>query len=218
MTGILKKEVIIMRVIVVDDDKFVTASLKNILEASGEIEVLAVGNSGEEAVKLYRQYSPDMLLMDIRMEGMTGLEAAEKILGENKDAKILFLTTFTDEEYIIKVLRIGGKGYILKQDFDAIVPAIKAVCSGQSVFGSDIVIKLPNLLQADHKEKIKKFDLTEKECSIMKLVAQGMSNKEISNELFLSEGTVRNYISNLLEKLHLRDRTQVAIFWLKEIK
>lgn len=207
-----------MRVIVVDDDKFVTASLKTILEASGEIEVLCIGNSGEEAVKLYRQHKPDMLLMDIRMEGMTGLEAAEQILGEDREAKILFLTTFTDEEYIIKALRIGGKGYILKQDFDAIVPAIKAVCSGQSVFGGDIVIKLPNLLQSNQKEKVKKYDLTEKECSIMKLVAEGMSNKEIAGELFLSEGTVRNYISNLLEKLQLRDRTQMAIFWLKEIE
>lgn len=206
-----------MRVLVVDDDKFVTMSLKTILEASGEIQVVGVCNSGAEAIKLYDLYLPDMLLMDIRMEGMTGLEAAEHILAKHDDAKILFLTTFTDEEYIIKALRLGGKGYMLKQDFDGIVPAIKAVCMGQSVFGSDIVTRLPNLLQNIKKQNIDKYNLTEKEHEIMKLVAEGLSNKEISTELFLGEGTIRNYISTLLEKLNLRDRTQLAIFWLKNI-
>lgn len=207
-----------MRVLVVDDDRFVTMSLKTILEASGEIEVVGIGNSGAEAVELYDKYIPDILLMDIRMENMTGLEAAEKILEVHNDAKILFLTTFTDEEYIVKALKIGGKGYMLKQDFDGIVPALKIVYAGQSVFGGDVVGKIPGLIHVDKEENLKEYGITEKEFEIMQMVADGLSNKEIASKVFLSEGTVRNYISLLLEKLELRDRTQLAIFFLKKVR
>lgn len=135
-----------MRIIIVDDDRIVSSSLKTILEARGT-EVVAVGNSGEEAVRLYSEYLPDVLLMDIRMDGMTGLEAAEEILSADREARILFLTTFSDDEYILKALNIGAKGYILKQDFEGIDAALKAVMSGQSVFGNDIVSRIPGLVQ-----------------------------------------------------------------------
>ena len=107
-----------MRVVLIDDDAIVVVSLKAILEAHENIEIAAMGTSGEEAIKLYEQYKPDVLLMDIRMNGMSGLSAGEKILEKHKDARILYLTTFMDDEYIVKALNIGARGYILKQDFE----------------------------------------------------------------------------------------------------
>lgn len=206
-----------MRVIVVDDDKLVAISLKTILEADGEITVVGTGYNGAEAIALYQEEKPDVLLMDIRMETMSGLEAAEHILSEFPEARILFLTTFSDDEYIVKALSIGAKGYILKQDFEGIVPALKAVCGGQSVFGGEVVGKIPVLLQSREEFDYSRYDVNEKEQAIMELVAEGFSNREIAEKLFLSEGTVRNYISSILEKLALRDRTQLAVFYYKNM-
>ena len=207
-----------MKIIIVDDDRLVSTSLKTIVEASGEIEVLALGGSGEEAINLHDEYSPEILLMDIRMGGMTGLDAAREILKKSPNAKILFLTTFADDEYIITALKIGAKGYILKQHFESIIPALKAVSEGHSVFGEEIVSKLPTILNSSaEKKSAVDFGLIDKELEIITLVSQGLSNKEISAELFLSEGTVRNYISIILEKLSLRDRTQLAIFYFNNL-
>ena len=206
-----------MRVVVVDDDQLVAISLKTILEADASIEVAETGYSGREAIALYKKYEPDVLLMDIRMEEINGLEAAEAILKEYPTARILILTTFSDDEYIVKALSIGAKGYILKQDFEGIVPALKAVYGGQSVFGGEIVGKLPVLMQSKDEFHYSQYDINEKEQAIIELVAEGLSNKEIAEKLFLSEGTVRNYISVILEKLALRDRTQLAVFYYKNI-
>ena len=215
------QEAYLMKVVIVDDDKLVAMSLKTIVESDKDIEVLATGSSGSEAIELFEQHSPDVLLMDIRMAGMTGLEAGEEILKKHGDAKILYLTTFNDNEYIVKALSIGAKGYIIKQDFDSIVPSLKTVYSGQSVFGNEITEKLPNILQTDSPSETE-FDytahgLTEQEFEIVKCVADGLSNKEIADKLFLSEGTVRNYISTILSKLALRDRTNLAIFYYKNL-
>lgn len=244
-----------MRVIIVDDDKLVAMSLRTIVESDPDIEVIATGNSGEDAIKLFNGNHPDVLLMDIRMAGMTGLEAGESILAENPEAKILYLTTFNDDEYIAKALTIGAKGYIIKQDFDSIIPSLKAVYGGQSVFGNEVTEKLPriilgsgnasgsgnagdgsgNVKAADGglsgndmennsggkdspEEELRNLGLTEQEIEVVSLVAEGLSNKEISEKLFLSEGTVRNYISNILSKLDLRDRTNLAIFYYKLCK
>lgn len=204
-----------MKVVVIDDDKLVAISLKTILEANPEITVVGMGHSGEEAVELYKLHNPDVILMDIRMSGMNGLEAGEIILEQNPAAKILYLTTFMDDEYIVKALCMGSKGYILKQDFDGIAPAIKAVCNGQSVFGDEIVDKLPLLMNKKASFNYDENGITDKEYEIIEEVACGYSNKEIASRLYLSEGTVRNYISTILEKLKLRDRTQLAIFYYK---
>lgn len=207
-----------MNIVVIDDDKLVALSLKTILESTGDIKVAAMGHSGEEAIELYRENMPDIMLMDIRMEGMTGIEAGEVILKEFPDAKILYLTTFSDDEYIIKAMSIGAKGYILKQNFDGIAPALNAVSGGQNVFGDVVVNKLPQLMKQKDEYDYSAHGISEKEKDIMELVAQGLSNKEIAGELFLGEGTVRNYISTLLEKLELRDRTQLAVYYYTEVK
>ena len=206
-----------MKILVVDDDRLVCASLKTIIEAQGDIEVIGIGHNGEEAIALYRQLKPDVLLMDIRMEVMTGLEAAAVILAADHAARILFLTTFLDDEYIIKALKLGAKGYIIKQDFESIVPSLRAVQIGQSVFGQDIVTKIPGLINQLEQRETDCFDLSDKELELIDRVAQGLSNREIAESLYLSEGTVRNRISVILEKLNLRDRTQLAIFFYKNL-
>lgn len=204
-----------IQIVIVDDDALVSFSLKTIVEASGEIEVLATGSSAEDAVRLYFEQKPDVLMTDIRMNGKTGIDAATEILERDKTAKILFLTTFADDEYIINALKIGAKGYILKQNFEGVNAAVKAVCDGQSVFGDSIVTRLPELLQGKKSFDFASADISEKEQEIIFEVAKGLSNKEIALSLRLSEGTVRNYLSNILEKLELRDRTQLAVFYYK---
>ena len=203
-----------MRVAIIDDDRLVCQSLKTILQSNEDIEVVGMGHDGHGAVTLFAQLQPDVLLMDIRMDRMTGLEACRHILGKFPDARILFLTTFVDDEYIVQALRLGAKGYILKQDFESIVPALRAVHTGQSVFGDAIVTKLPRLLRGDEKVDLAERGITDKERGIVELVAKGLSNREIAETLYLSEGTVRNYLSVILEKLELRDRTQLAVFYL----
>lgn len=202
-----------MNVLIVDDDIFVSGALKTILESSGDITVPATGSDGKEAVELFRRYHPDVLLMDIRMKEVSGLDAAAEILKEFPDARILLLTTFSDDEYIIRALKLGAKGYLLKQDYGSILPALRAVYSGQTVFGHEIVSKIPELIQSDPSFNYQAYDISEREQEIIRLIADGLSNKEIAARLFLSEGTVRNYLSAVLDKLHLRDRTQVAVFY-----
>ncbi|HBB71538.1 MAG TPA: DNA-binding response regulator [Ruminococcus sp.] len=207
-----------MKIAVIDDDSLVALSLRTILESSGQITVAAMGSSGAEAVEIYRQHKPDVMLMDIRMEGMNGIEAGEKILREFPDARILYLTTFSDDEYIVKAMLMGAKGYILKQDFEGIAPALEAVMGGQSVFGGAVAEKLPELMKPREKFDFEAHGISPKEREIMEKVAEGLSNKEIAARLFLGEGTVRNYISTLLDKLELRDRTQLAVFYYTKVR
>ena len=202
-----------IRITIVDDDPLVGAALKTILQADAELCVEAVGASGKEGIDLYDKNKSDVLLMDIRMPDMTGISAGIEILKKYPSANILFLTTFSDDEYIIEALRMGAKGYLIKQDFDHIIPAIKAVFSGQSVFGNEIVSRLPELMKKTGD--FSSFDLNEKEKEIIGLVANGLSNKEIAERLSFSEGTIRNNLSTILEKLQLRDRTQLAVFYYK---
>ena len=225
-----------IRVLIVDDDELIVMSLEMIVGSNPGFEVIGKGYGGKEAIKLYDELKPDILMMDIRMPDLNGTEAAGKILEKYPDAKILFLTTFSDEEYIVKALSLGIKGYLLKQDYKSVPQSLQSVMSGQIVFGGDVVEKLPTImskaatnetsskdqpsdgsksvLSEDKVNFLKERDINDKEYELIQLVAKGYTNKEISETIFLSEGTVKNYISNILDKLELRDRTALAIWYL----
>ncbi len=206
------------KIIIVDDDAIVRESLKQVLIAKN-YDVLDSCKSADEAMKSYFKYKPDLVLMDIRMAGGSGLDATREILSRDKDAKILLLTTFHDKEYIDEAISLGCKGYILKENIASISSSMDAVLNGKIVFDSKIIEAIADI-NAKHSEENYELieDFSEREKSILKLIADGLNNKEIAEELFLSEGTVRNYISNMLLKLDLRDRTQLAVFYYKEIK
>ena len=204
-----------MKLILIDDDCLVVSALKMILENEPDFEVAATAEDGSAAPALYREHRPDVLLMDIRMKQKNGLDAAEEILKEFPTARILLLTTFSDDEYIIKALKLGAAGYLLKQDYQNIIPAIRAAASGQTVFGTEIVSRIPELMGAEKETAdYKKYGISERELDVIRLIAEGLSNKEIAASLYLSEGTVRNYLTTILDKLNLRDRTQLAVFYL----
>ena len=198
-----------MRIAIVDDDPIVCQSLETILTATGTADVLWTANDGGAAVQQYfasPANHPDILLIDIQMPGKDGLDAAREILPKDPAARILFLTTFADKDYIAQAMALGAKGYLIKQDVAAVGPALQAVMAGQVVLGAEILGKLTN----DSATKL----LTDREREIAMLVAKGLDNRDIAAKLFLSEGTVRNRISVILDKLGLTNRTQLAIIWL----
>ena len=198
-----------MRIVIVDDDPLVVSALSTIV-GNSNYEVTATGTSGFDAVKLYKEHQPDLLMTDIRMREKSGLEASKEILEDFREAKILLITTFKDDEYIHEALSIGCKGYLLKDNLTGIIPAIEAVLSGNMVFDSNIVKSMS--ATSSHKDL---SVLSTREQDIIELVAEGRNNKEIAEHLYLSEGTVRNYISQMLTKLDLRDRTQLVVYYYK---
>jgi len=214
-----------VRVVIVDDDTFVTTSLETILNSEDDVQVAGVGNDGKEALALFEQHEPDILLMDIQMTEMNGLEAARDILNKHPGANIVFLTTFADEEYLVSALKMGVKGYLIKQEVASIAPALRSVLAGQSVLGSEVLGRIENLMseslaERKGKEQSKKpslfhklAELSEREKEIVELVAKGFDNREIAGTLYISEGTVRNHISTILTKLNLKNRTQLAILY-----
>lgn len=213
-----------MRIAIVDDDPIVCQSLETILTATGTAEVLWTANDGDTAVRRYFETPasrPDVLLIDIQMPGTSGLDAARDILATDPAARILFLTTFTDQSYIAQAMGLGAKGYLIKQDVAAVGPALQAVMAGQVVLGAEVLGKLTERTpdSADSDDSGDTADsieglLGEREREITALVAEGLDNRDIAARLFLSEGTVRNRISVILDKLGLTNRTQLAILWL----
>ena len=205
-----------MRVIVVDDDAIVVRSLSTILGAEPGIEVAGTGTSGEEAVSLFSACEPDVVLMDIQMPGGDGLSAAEKILAADPAARVVFLTTFSDDDYIVRALRLGARGYLIKQDVATIAPALRSVMAGQSVLEGEVLARAA-ALSADgvrpSRGEPEMRGLTEREREVVRAIADGMSNAEVAAALYMSEGTVRNHISAILAKLGLRNRTQIAVYY-----
>ena len=203
-----------IKVAVVDDDPFVCTSLETILNAQEDIEVVAKGSSGSEAVDLFAHYEPDVLLMDIQMPDGDGLSAAERILAECAEARIVFLTTFADDDYIVRALHGGAKGYLIKQKVEDIAPAVRAVAAGQSVLGDEVADRLATGMEpGDVAARFAARGLTEREIEVVELIAQGLDNAEIAAILYRGEGTVRNHISSILQKLQLRNRTQIAVMY-----
>ncbi|SRR5699024_2230226 len=199
-------------VMIIDDDPIVVESLSLIIE-NGGYEVIVIGYSAEEAIANYSIYKPDITLLDIRMQEKSGIDAASTILSEFPQAKILLVTTFEDSDFIQAALQLGCKGYILKQNIKSILPAIEAVLNNQTVLDNTIVNNVAQSVSQSNQEILS--ELTPRELDIYQAVAEGLNNKEIAEKFYLSEGTIRNYISQLLLKLELRDRTQLAISYYK---
>ena len=204
-----------IKLIIADDEMLIRTGLKIMLEASGNVEVLALAESGRAAFEACKEYQPDVVLMDIRMPESNGIEGTKLIKEAFPEVKVLIVTTFQDTEYIVEAVRNGASGYLLKDSSpEAILDGIKVAMSGKVVM--DTVIS-EALLTNTTVEKPATFDaekwgLTPREVELIQQVAQGLSNKEIAQTLFLSEGTVKNNISTILSKLELRDRTQLVIF------
>lgn len=203
-----------MRILVVDDDTLVLKSLDMILKSEG-FEEVETAVDRKTAIEKYQKSKFDVVLQDIRMKEENGIDIATNILEIDKDAKIILLTTFKDEEYINKAIKSGVKGYILKDNIDTLSNLIKTVLDGNMVLDAEIIsdIKIGNTAL----KNIEKLGISEREMELIKLISEGMNNKEISKALFLSEGTVRNYISKILEKLNLRDRSQIVVFYYKNL-
>lgn len=204
-----------IKLIIADDEMLIRTGLKIMLEASGNVEVLALSESGRAAFEACKEYQPDVVLMDIRMPESNGIEGTKLIKEAFPEVKVLIVTTFQDTEYIVEAVQNGASGYLLKDSSpEAILDGIKVAMSGKVVM--DTVIS-EALLTNTTVEKPATFDaekwgLTPREVELIQQVAQGLSNKEIAQTLFLSEGTVKNNISTILSKLELRDRTQLVIF------
>jgi DNA-binding NarL/FixJ family response regulator len=206
-----------IKVIIADDNSFIREGLKIILSTYAEFDVLDTVSDGKEAVDYCQMHEVDIALLDVRMPHMNGVEAT-KLLTEKTKTKPIILTTFDDDEYITDAIKNGAKGYLLKNnDPEQIRDAIKSVYKGNSIIQDVILEKLKSNLGGGTKPSDNKLDLslfTERERDIMSLIAKGYSNKAISKELFISEGTVANYITSILNKTGLEHRTQIAIYYL----
>jgi len=228
-----------IRVVVIDDQTLLAEGLKMLLSREPDIEVVAVGANGREAIDLVESLQPEVLLLDIRMPEMDGVEAVRRLRAQGEKVKIIILTTFNDDQYIHEGMAHGAQGYLLKDAAPAqIAEAIRVVAGGSSVMApgvaervfrrkstaddkdaSDSSTSAETLPLSSIKPELKLpecfRDLTERERDIVALVAEGKSNLEISETLYLTEGTVKNHLTKILGKCGLRDRTQLAVLWIR---
>lgn len=208
-----------IKVMIAEDQELIRQSLEFVISNKEDMKVVALAETGKQAVELAKEKKPDIILMDIRMPEMDGVEATKIIKKMFPQIKIIVLTTFDDDEYVFDALKNGASGYLLKGiSLNELVESIRIVMNGGSLINPTIATKVckffSQMAEADYTKKIQSdalSSLNKNELKIMKLIGMGLSNKEITKELNLSEGTVRNYISNILSKLDLRDRTQIAI-------
>lgn len=205
-----------MRVLIVDDDALIREGLKILLEIEADFQIIGTANNGQEALEMCRKEKPELVLMDIRMPVMDGVLGTKLIKTHFQDIKVVILTTFKDNEYIKEALKSGAEGYILKnQPADSIIESLRAVNKGNIVLEREVANTLSSMLKEGKKVTPEHLDISQRELEVLKLVGEGLSNREIAESLNLSEGTTRNYVTGLLDKLGFRDRTQLAIFYIR---
>jgi DNA-binding NarL/FixJ family response regulator len=203
-----------IRVLVADDQSMVRAGFRMLLTGEPDIEVVAEASNGLEAVALASRLAPAVILMDIRMPEIDGLEATRRILAENSTARIMILTTFGLDEYVYEALRAGASGFVLKDDpAEQLIAAVRTVAAGNALLSPAITkqvirkfTRIPRLVPPKEVD-----GLTEREREILRLIATGLSNAEIGRELYISETTVKTHVTHILQKLGLRDRVQAVV-------
>ncbi|WP_066381420.1 response regulator [Anabaena sp. CA = ATCC 33047] len=206
-----------IKVLLVDDQSLIRQGLKVLLELEPDLEIVGEAENGEIALNLMAELTPDVVLMDIRMPIMDGVAATKEIQNSFSDVKVLVLTTFDDDEYVKAALQHGAMGYLLKDTpSEELAVAIRAVQKGYTQLGPGIVKKLLTQFQNSAPSQTPSIppslaELTPREKEVLRLIATGANNREIAQELYISEGTVKNHVTNILNRLNLRDRTQAAI-------
>jgi DNA-binding NarL/FixJ family response regulator len=203
-----------IRVLVVDDQSMVRAGFRMLLAGEEDIEVVAEASNGVEAVEKAARFDPTVVLMDIRMPELDGLEATRRILAADRDARILILTTFDLDDYVYEALRVGASGFVLKDDSpEQLIAAIRTVAGGDALLSPTItkrvIQKFARMPRPDPPEEIE--ELSERERDVFRLMARGMSNAEIGQDLYISETTVKTHVTHILQKLQLRDRVQAVV-------
>ncbi|MFC4302963.1 response regulator [Cohnella boryungensis] len=215
-----------LRILIADDQALMRDGLQTILQLEEDIEVIAVAENGEEACRLVALHNPDLVLMDIRMPVMNGIEAVKKLRIESPDTRVLVLTTFDEDEYIIDALASGAVGFLLKDiPTEKLLQAIRDAARGELMLPSSVAVKLASRLSAPApgravaartRPRTAELKFTNRELSIIAHMVEGRNNREIAQLLFMSEGTVKNYISGIYDKIGTNDRTQ-AVIWLKDM-
>ncbi|MCX7544650.1 response regulator [Marinicella gelatinilytica] len=204
-----------IKVLLVDDQNLVRQGVQALLELADEIEVIGEAKNGQEAVKLIPELLPDVVLLDMRMPGMSGLDVLHELAKSNQLPPTIILTTFDDEELILAGVKAGAKGYLLKDvPLEELVDGIKQVAAGKTIVRPQITEKFMQHVEGlknDFMSLERPDPLTNRETEILRLMAGGYSNKEIANSIFVAEGTVKNHVSNILSKLGVRDRTRAVL-------
>jgi DNA-binding NarL/FixJ family response regulator len=211
-----------IRVLIVDDHALFRRGLIMVLESEPGIDLVAEAEDGEDAVLKAAEFAPDVVLMDVRMPRVSGIEATRRIAEVIPTTKILMLTVSDEEEDLYEAIKAGANGYLLKEiSIEEVADAIRAVVTGQSLISPSMASKLLtefNSLarRAEEKQQMPVPRLTDRELEVLKLVAQGMSNREVADELYISENTVKNHVRNILEKLHLHSRMEAVVYAVRE--
>jgi DNA-binding NarL/FixJ family response regulator len=203
-----------IRVLVADDQAMVRAGFRMLLSGEPDIDVVAEASNGIEAVDKAARFRPMVVLMDIRMPELDGLQATRRILAAHDTARILILTTFDLDEYVYEALRAGASGFVLKDDPpEQLLAAIRIVAGGEALLSPSITKRvIARFTRISHSEPPKELaDLTDRELDVFRLVARGLSNAEIGQELYISDATVKTHITHMLQKLNLRDRVQAVV-------
>lgn len=220
----------ITSILIIDDHQLFREGVKRILDFEKDFEVVAEGDDGEDAVRLVEQYHPDVVVMDINMPHMNGVEATTKLIERFPDVKVLILSIHDDESYVTHALKTGARGYLLKEmDADALIEAVKVVADGGSYLHPKVTHNLLNeyrrLAAGDEGQSVGTLKdveyrkplhiLTRRECEVLQMLADGKSNRSIGETLFISEKTVKNHVSNILQKMDVNDRTQAVVVAIK---